>query len=172
MSRPYVALVSLDSILAKINQCMMGLAAATIFVMACAVTADVVGRNLSLFALPWTSELSEYGLYLASVLIAPWLLRRGQHVSVGILVDALPHAASRIVRMAGNSLCALVSGALGWYAVQATLRSYADQSLVIKNIVFPEWWTLVPISIVFFVLMVEFLILIFLDRRQPETIPL
>jgi TRAP-type C4-dicarboxylate transport system permease small subunit len=149
---------AIDAALETLNRVLMAFTAVLILAMAAAVTADVLGRNLSLFALPWSSELSEYGLYLSAVLISPWLLRRGQHISVGVLVDALPARAGAVIAVLGDLLCAAVSAILGWYALQALLRSQSDQSLVIKNVVFPEWWLLVPITFIFFLLTVEFLV--------------
>jgi TRAP-type transport system small permease protein len=163
---------AIDEALLALNRVLMGFTAALILVMAAAVTADVIGRNLSLFAVPWSAELSEYGLYLSAILIAPWLLRRGQHISVNVLVDALPARAGRIIVVASDLLCAAVSGILAWYAFLATLRSYSDGSLVIKNIVFPEWWVLVPLTVVFAVLTLEFLVQSVRGPTGPAKMPL
>lgn len=146
----------LDAGLLALNRALMAVTAALILLMTIVVTADVVGRNLSLFALPWSAEVGEYGLYLSAVLVAPWLLRRGQHVSVGVVTDLLPARVARAVIAVGEILCAIVSAILFWYALQAAMRSYSDQALVIKNIVFPEWWTLVPITMIFGILALEF----------------
>ena len=50
---------------------------------------DVI-RNFGFGGLPWSNEVSEYILYLVTLLSAPWLLRRGQHIRVDILLRALP----------------------------------------------------------------------------------
>jgi hypothetical protein len=63
-----------------------------------------------------------------------------------------------------------VSLALGWYAAAATLRSYSDGALVIKNLVFPEWWVLAPISFIFVVLALEFFMLLLRRIRGSETV--
>jgi TRAP-type transport system small permease protein len=163
---------AIDEVLLALNRVLMGFTAALILVMAAVVTADVIGRNLSIFAVPWSAELSEYGLYLSAILIAPWLLRRGQHISVNVLVDALPARAGHIIVVASDLLCAAVSGILAWYAFLATLRSYSDGSLVIKNIVFPEWWVLVPLTVVFAVLTLEFLVQSVRGPTGPAKMPL
>lgn len=163
---------AVDKVLLALNRVLMAFTAALILVMAAVVTADVVGRNLSLFAVPWSAELSEYGLYLSAILIAPWLLRRGQHISVTVLVDALPTALARLVSVGADVLCAAVSGVLAWYALLATLRSYSDGSLVIKNIVFPEWWVLVPLTLIFAVLALEFIVQSVRGSTGPAQMPL
>ena len=148
----------LDATLAAIDRLLMALTAALILIMAVVVTADVLGRNLLLFAIPWSAELAEYGLYLSSVLIAPWLLRHGHHISIGVIVEALPARVARTIIAAGELLCAAVSAVFSWYAFEATLRSYSDGSLVIKNIIFPGWWVFVPLTAIFLLLAVEFVI--------------
>ena len=163
---------AIDAALLALNRVLMAFTALLILVMAVVVTADVFGRNLSLFAVPWSAELAEYGLYLSAILIAPWLLRRGQHISVGVLVDALPSRLARIVTTASDLLCAMVSGALSWYALKATMRSYTDGSLVIKNVVFPEWWVLAPLTFIFVVLTIEFLIQSARGPTGPGEMPL
>ena len=54
------------------------LAAFVLLVMVVMVTADIVLRNLTRTGFPWANEVSEYALYLTTLLTAPWLLRRGQ----------------------------------------------------------------------------------------------
>lgn len=163
---------AIDASLLALNRTLMAFTAVLLLSMAGVVAADVFGRNLGLLAVPWSAELSEYGLYLSTILVAPWLLRRGQHISVGILVDALPRDLARIVTVAVDLLCAAVSGVFAWYALKATLRSHADGSLVIKNIVFPEWWVLVPLTFVFLVLTVEFLVQSVRGPAGPGEVPL
>jgi TRAP-type C4-dicarboxylate transport system permease small subunit len=156
----------IDGMLSALNRALMAFTSTLIMVMAVVIAADVVGRNLNLFVVPWSAELAEYGLYLSAILVSPWLLRRGQHISVSILVDVLPNALARVVTAAVDLLCAAVSVILGWYAAMAAMRSYSDGALVIKNIIFPEWWVLAPLSTIFFILAVE---LVILSVRGPST---
>ena len=55
---------------------------------------DVLLRNVPLApgvqGLAWSNELSETGLYLLTMLAAPWLLRHGRHIRVDILLRVLP----------------------------------------------------------------------------------
>ena len=83
----------------------------------------VVGRNLAWFSLPWSAEVNEYGLYLTAVLIAPWLLRRGHHVSVDIVMQAMPASVARIVVRITDLFLLGICATLCWYGVAAALRS-------------------------------------------------
>ena len=53
-----------------------------LLVMVVLVTADILLRNITRTGFPWANEVSEYALYAMTLLAAPWLLRRGQHVRI------------------------------------------------------------------------------------------
>ena len=70
------------------------IACALVLAMTLMICADVLLRNTSLVPglrnIAWSNEVAEYILYLVTLLSAPWLLRRGQHIRVDILLRALP----------------------------------------------------------------------------------
>src|ERR1700722_3220488 len=79
-----------DSLLEKLFFAACGV----LFLMMMMICADVFLRNVplvkSLHGLSWADEISEYMLYLITMLAAPWLLRQGRHIRVDILLRALP----------------------------------------------------------------------------------
>jgi TRAP-type C4-dicarboxylate transport system permease small subunit len=125
------------------------------------ICADVLLRNVPLVpgmqGLAWSNELSETGLYLITMLAAPWLLRQGQHIRVDIVLRVLPRAAG----WACEWLCDLVAFAccvaMVLYGARATWESYAQGSITIKTLVLPEWWSLAPLPVAFVLLAVEVL---------------
>jgi TRAP-type C4-dicarboxylate transport system permease small subunit len=141
-------------------------AALLLGVVALLVTADVIGRNVGLGTLPWIIEVSEYSLPLATFLIAPWLLSRGQHVRLDIIVLLLPAAWSRAIDRVASLAGLAVSVVFVVYGLEAVLSSARQGSLVIKAIVFPEWWLYVPVPACFALLAVEFV------RRLAGRAPL
>src|SRR5215204_7532579 len=66
------------------------LAALTLLAMVIMVTADIVLRNFTRTGFPWANEVSEYALYVITLLTAPWLLRRGQHVRIDMFLVIVP----------------------------------------------------------------------------------
>lgn len=129
-----------------------GLSAAVLGVAAVLVVWDVVARNLGARSLPWIVEATEYALPLATFLAAPWLMHRHEHVRLDLLSITLsPHALARIERLAA-ALCLAVSLVVAWYAVAVLLDARQVGSLVIKSLVFPEWWLFVPVPICFLLL--------------------
>jgi TRAP-type C4-dicarboxylate transport system permease small subunit len=126
-------------------------AAVLIGVMAAAITFDVVARNLGLGTLPWILEVSEYALPLATFLAAPWLLYRNQHVRLDALLGT-----ARWLGPAGDAIGLAVSSVLIVYGVRTILNSAQQGAMVLKSVVFPEWWLYAPVPVCFLLLAFEF----------------
>ena len=118
---------------------------------ALAITLDVVGRNVGLGTLPWILEVSEYVLPLATFLVAPWLLRRNEHVRLDILLRTWPKL-GHVTNVIGLAVCAV----LVVYGVRTILNSAQQGAMIFKSVVFPEWWLYVPVPLCFGLLAVEF----------------
>jgi TRAP-type C4-dicarboxylate transport system permease small subunit len=131
-------------------------AALLLGVLALLVTGDVVARNLGVGTLPWILEVSEYGLPLATFLVAPWLLHRNEHVRLDVLLTAIPRRAARALDRFSDAVGLAVSAVFVVYGVRAILSSAQQGSMVIKSVVFPEWWLYAPVPLCFAFLVVEF----------------
>lgn len=131
-------------------------AALLLGVVALLVTGDVVARNVGLGTLPWILEVSEYVLPLATFLIAPWLLRRGEHVRLDLLITGLPPAAGRVLQRVADGLGLAICMVFVVYGAKAVAGSAQQGSMVLKSVVFPEWWLYAPVPPCFALLAVEF----------------
>jgi TRAP-type C4-dicarboxylate transport system permease small subunit len=135
---------------------LMGVAALLVLGMTLMIGGDVVFRNLGIGGLPWSNEVSEYILYLVTLLSAPWLLRRGQHIRVDILLRALPerlaYALEWVADVSGLA-CALYFVVYGWRVAEA---SYAAGAVSLKTLVLPEWWMLASLPVAFLLVAIEF----------------
>lgn len=133
-----------------------GLAAATLVgALVVLVTYDVVARNVGARSLTWIVEITEYALPLATFLAAPWLMHRHEHVRLDLLSNTLrPRHLARVERFAAG-ICLLVSLVIVWYSLKVLVDTYQVGSLVIKSLVFPEWWVFVPVPLCFLLLALE-----------------
>ena len=135
---------------------LMFVAALFVLAMTLMIGADVGLRNLGVGGLAWSNEVSEYILYLVTLLSAPWLLRRGQHIRVDILLRALPHRLAYVMEWladVGGLACALYFVVYGWRVAQA---SYAAGAISFKTLVLPEWWMLSALPLAFLLVAIEF----------------
>lgn len=123
------------------------------------IVSDVALRNLAIPGLPqglaWSTEISELMLYLITMCVAPWLLRRGQHIRVDILLQAIPRQCAWRLEWVGDVICLLCCCVITWYGAHAALLSYSSGAVNIKTLVTPEWWSLAPLPVVFFLLGIE-----------------
>jgi TRAP-type transport system small permease protein len=117
---------------------------------------DVLLRNLGADGIAASNELSEDGLYLITMLAAPGLLRRGQHIRVDIVLRMIPAKLGWAMEWLGDVTGFLCSLFFIWYGACATAASYFAGSLSIKTLIFPEWWILLPMPICFLLVAVEF----------------
>lgn len=131
-------------------------AAVLLGLVAVLVALDVVLRNLGFGTLPWIVEISEYSLPVATFLTAPWLLYRNEHVRIEVLVASLPRAVARGVDALADLFGLAVSLALAWYGLRIIADSRGINALIIKTLVFPEWWLFVPLPVGAALLALEF----------------
>ena len=134
---------------------------AVLFLMMLVICADVFLRNVrivpGMLGVSWANEVTEYGLYLITMLTAPWLLRQGQHIRVDILLRALPARIGWTLEWVGDSLGLGCSLYFVWYGAGVAAASHRAGALSIKTLVTPEWWLLAPLPLAFLLLAIEFL---------------
>jgi TRAP-type C4-dicarboxylate transport system permease small subunit len=131
-------------------------AALILLAMVVVVTADIVLRNSTGGGFAWANEVSEYALYLMTLLTAPWLLRRGQHVRLDVILTLVPPRVAWLMEAASDALGFCVSVVLVRYGLAMTADSARLGAITIKNLVFPEWWLLAPLPATFALLAIEF----------------
>ena len=117
---------------------------------------DVLLRNLGTDGIAASNELSEDGLYLITMLAAPGLLRRGQHIRVDIVLHMVPAQLGWAMEWLGDVIGFACSLLFVWYGARATAASYFAGSLSIKTLIFPEWWMLLPMPVCFLLVAIEF----------------
>ena len=135
------------------------LGCAILMAMMFIIVGDVALRNLLIPGLPrglaWSNEISELMLYLITMSVAPWLLRRGQHIRVDIMLQAIPPRLAWRLEWVGDVIGLACCAVIAWYGAQAAWSSYASGAVNIKTLVTPEWWALAPLPLVFVLLGIE-----------------
>jgi len=151
------------------------IACALILGMTLMICADVLLRNVriipSLVGLEWANEISEAMLFLVTLLTAPWLLRRGQHIRVDIVLRAVPPQLGWVFEWIVDLLALGCCATIAWYSARASWASYHAGSLSIKTLVTPEWWLLSVLPLAFAALTLEMLFRmrrLYLGPRAPR----
>ena len=120
------------------------------------IGADVLSRNLGGGGVPISNEISEDILYLMTLLVAPWLLRQGQHIRVDIILRALPIRIAWLLEWLGDIVGLLCCLYFVWYGTRVAVASFTSGALSIKTLIMPEWWLLAPMPVTFVLLGIEF----------------
>ena len=145
----------------KLLEVMALVACALVFGMTLMICADVLLRNVrivpGLAGLEWSNEISEAMLYLVTMLTAPWLLRRGQHIRVDIILRAVPRQVGWMFEWAVDILGLACSLLMAYYGARAALASFHAGSVSIKTLVTPEWWLLSVLPVAFLAVSIEML---------------
>jgi TRAP-type C4-dicarboxylate transport system permease small subunit len=147
---------TLSGIYQRILDAMAIAAALILLAMVILVTGDVLSRNIG-GGFIWANEVSEYALYAITLLTAPWLLRRGQHIRLDLVLVMVPVRVAWYMEALSDILGFATCLVLMRYGAAMTYQSWQLNSYTIKNLYFPEWWLLVPLPATFFLLAIEFI---------------
>jgi len=124
--------------------------------MALAVTFDVVARNLGWGNTGWVVELTEYSLPVATLLVAPYLLYRNEHVRLDVMLVLLPKRASLVLDRFASVLGMMICAIFVWFSIKLIFDSARLGSMVVKTLSIPEWWQYALIPVSFTLLAIEF----------------
>jgi TRAP-type C4-dicarboxylate transport system permease small subunit len=139
--------------------------------MAVLVSVDVVVRNLGLGTVAWVVEVSEYTLPVATLLVAPWLLHRNEHVRLDALVTAVPRRLALVLERCTDILGMLICAVFILFSVKLIVDSARLGSMMVKTLEVPEWWQYALIPVCFLLLAVEFARRLRASALPPREVP-
>src|SRR5690349_13214573 len=115
-------MTGLSALTERLFNLLTAVAAVILLAMVALVTADIVLRNTLGFGFAWSNEVTEYALYLITLLTAPWLLRRGQHVRIDMILVIVPPRTAWTMEAAADILGLAASLVLVWYGAVMTVQ--------------------------------------------------
>jgi TRAP-type C4-dicarboxylate transport system permease small subunit len=165
----------LESAYGRLLEILALIACALIFGMTLMICADVLLRNVRVVpgvaGLEWANEISEAMLYLVTLLTAPWLMRKGQHIRVDIVLRAVPKPLGWTFEWLVDTLAMGCCAVIAYYGARAALASWQAGSMSIKTLITPEWWLLSVLPVAFVALTIEMLFRmrrLYLGPRAPR----
>jgi len=148
---------------------------AVLFAMMVVICLDVLLRNVRIvpgwLGIAWANEATEYALYLITVLVAPWLLRQGQHIRIDIVLRVLPPRLAWYCEWLCDFAALACCVVMAFAAWKATASSMAIGAMVVKTLAFPEWWLLAPLQVCFALLAIEIVFRMARLREMPQPGP-
>ena len=149
-------MIRLSAAYGRLLDAMAVAAALLLLAMVLLVTLDILLRNVAGSSIAWSNEVSEYALYAMTLLTAPWLLRRGQHVRLDLVLVMVPRRVAWLMEAVGDAIGFATCLVLVRYGTAMAYESWQLNSITIKNLYFPEWWLLAPLPMAFLLLAIEF----------------
>ena len=147
-----------EAVFERTNRFVAALVALSIGVFALLIPLDLFLRKAGWGNLPWLHEGAEYGLYVDVFLSAAWVLNKGAHVRVDIVIAALPRRIAlrleRLLDIAGALLCAI----LCYFGLTGMIGEYEFGTLPDKDLRIPNWYMLLVFAVSFALLAIEFLL--------------
>ncbi len=162
----------LSRVYGRLLDAMLLAACLLLFGMTFLIGFDVLLRNIGAGGIPPSNELSEDILYLITILAAPALLRRGQHIRIDIFLRMMPPKLAWLMEWVGDAVGIVCCLCFVWYGTRVTIASYLAASLSIKTLILPEWWTFLPMPVCFLMVALEFIFRmrqLALSERAPRA---
>lgn len=106
------------------------------------ISAEIVSRNLFGRSLPFSWDYSAYAMGTAFMMGAADALRRGAHVRVTAVLEAVPYRLSRVIEfgacLAGLAACAALAWALSEMALLSYQRGSTSATVMRTPLVCPQ----------------------------------
>lgn len=142
----------------QVNRFLAALVALSIGLFAVLVPFDLFLRKLGWGNLPWLHEGAEYALYIGVFMSAAWVLNKGAHVRVDIVIAALPGPVAlrleKLLDIGGALLCAIMC----YCGLTGMISEYAFGTLPDKDLRVPNWYMMLVFAASFALLAIEFLL--------------
>ena len=104
-----------------------------IALLALGVAWEVFTRNLGVSGFYWMLEAVEYGLLILTMIGAAYVLSIGRHVTVDLVLGALPPHIHRWFRIVIDLVIVLVSAIILYYGTVVAHLAYVEDSTLYKS---------------------------------------
>jgi C4-dicarboxylate transporter, DctQ subunit len=135
---------------------MAALAGTLLVVAVLTICIEIIMRYFFRKPQVWSEELCEYILFTLAFLGAPWLLKKGGHVSVDIITERLSPRVRGYLGLFACGIGVLISAVVTWFSIVAAWDCYVTGVVVTKTLTVGKHYFLVFITLGYFFLLVEF----------------
>ncbi len=142
----------------SLNNLIAWAVAISIGLFAILIPFDLLLRSLQLGNLWWLHEGIEYVLYAGVFLSAAWVLQKGAHVRVDVVLVILSRNMARRLEQTLNVIGALLCLSLSLFGILATITDFVDESMPDKLLAIANWYMMLIFAISFLMLAIEFLL--------------
>ena len=120
------------------------------------VCIEIMMRYFFLKPQVWSVEVCEYILFALAFLGAPWLLKKGGHVSVDVVTERLSRRAKGYLGLFTCGIGVLISAVITWFSIVAAWDCYVTGVVVTKTMTVGKHYFVLFITLGYFFLLLEF----------------
>jgi TRAP-type transport system small permease protein len=142
----------------RIAEACGAIAGGLVLVITLIITADVLLRNFLRDTIPGDIELSEYAMLFVTAFSAPWILKRGQHIRIDVILKTLPARVAWVCELLCDAIGLTLSLLLTVYGIRVAITSAQSGTKLVKEFIIPEWWILTPLPFMFSLLALGFVV--------------
>ena len=104
----------------------------------------------------WTVEVCEYILFGIAFLGAPWLLKKGGHVNVDVVIEHMGKKSQNYMRLLATATGVLISAIICSFSLVTARDCYISGVIEVKTLSVPKHYFLFVIFLGYLFLLVEF----------------
>lgn len=165
-------MTALDRLVHALSRAIMGVAAVALMLMMIQTVVDVIGRNV--FSKPIEGSLEVVSVYhMVAVVFLPLALveRRHEHISVDLIVNALPAILRRMFIVLSYIVCAIFAGVLAYQTGIDAIESYKIGEILMSSVYITVWPAKFMLPIGFGLMFLQFLLHAASAARDPGFNP-
>jgi len=117
----------------------------------------VFARAVGLPGPVWIVQFNEYAMLFATFLGAAWLLSKGKHVSIELVVSRLGDTGRKVMKLFHSFVGIVLCAILCWYGALTTLEHFQRKVIHVQAVDVPMAYILFVIPLGFFLLVLQFI---------------
>ncbi len=150
-------LAKFAAIFDRTNDLLAVLASILLIFIGVTVTADVVLRKFLNAPLRWSVEINGYNLLFITFLATAWVLGKGKHVKVELVLSWLSPRVQSLLGIITSAIGVIICLVVAWYGVRVTWGDFQLGAFHPGIMKIPRAYTLFIIPVGGFLLSIQFL---------------
>lgn len=114
----------------------------------------------------WIIQFNEYAMLFATFLGASWLLSKGKHVSIELLVSRFKPRIQKVFEIIHSFMGIALSSILCYYGALTTIENFKRNVIHVQAIDMPMAYIIFVIPLGFFLLLIQFIRNLFLAINE------
>jgi TRAP-type C4-dicarboxylate transport system permease small subunit len=104
----------------------------------------------------WGMEFCEYTLFLMGFLGTTWVLKRGAHIKVTIVLERLKPRTQTYFNLFASFIGIMISLIIFWFSLKTSWENYVTGVRVVKTYSLHKWFFLSFIALGYLLMLIEF----------------